>query len=112
MGLGNNLLVAMGFKQNSAMQTVEASTEQQIQQKKILIVEDDMMLSSALELKFKHENFTVLKAVNGQEGLAMIQANKPNIVLLDLMMPVMDGKTMLHRLREIEEFKFLPVVVL
>ena len=42
----------------------------------------------------------------------MAIANKPNIVLLDSLMPVLDGKTMLHKLREIPEFKTLPVIVL
>ncbi|HSX08628.1 MAG TPA: response regulator [Candidatus Saccharimonadales bacterium] len=80
--------------------------------KKILIVEDEKLLANALESKFKHENFIVYKAENGQIGLDMAIANKPDIILLDLMMPVMDGKTMLHKLREMQDFKFLPVVVL
>jgi DNA-binding response OmpR family regulator len=80
--------------------------------KKILIVEDEKMLADALELKFKHEGFTVLKADNGQTGLNLVTSDKPDIILLDLMMPVMDGKTMLKKVREIPEFKYLPVIVL
>jgi DNA-binding response OmpR family regulator len=80
--------------------------------KKILIVEDEVLLANALETKFKNEGYTVFKAANGQIGLEMVVAQKPDIVLLDLMMPVMDGKIMLKRLREIPEFKFLPVIVL
>ena len=83
-----------------------------VPQKKVLIVEDEKLLANALESKFKHENFQVFKAENGQLGLDMAVANKPDVILLDLMMPVMDGKTMLHKLREMEQFKFLPVVVL
>jgi DNA-binding response OmpR family regulator len=80
--------------------------------KKVLIVEDEATLAEALEITLKDEGFEVLKAPNGQIGLEMANANKPNIILLDLLMPVMDGKTMLHKLREIPEFKTLPVIVL
>jgi DNA-binding response OmpR family regulator len=89
------------------------SVEQQpTTHKKIMIVEDEKVLADALEIKFQHEGFKVFKAENGQVGLDMIKQNKPDIVLLDLMMPVMDGKTMLRRLRETPDFKYLPVVVL
>jgi len=81
-------------------------------QKKIVIVEDEKILADALGIKLEHEGFQILKAENGQTGLDMIKQNKPDAVLLDLMMPVMDGKTMLRKLREIPEFKFTPVVVL
>lgn len=79
---------------------------------KVLIVEDEKMLADALEIKLKNEGYTVFKAENGQAGLDMIIANKPNIVLLDLMMPIMNGKQMLQKLREMPEFKNLPVIVL
>lgn len=81
-------------------------------QKKILIVEDEKLLGDALELKFKHEGYTVIRSANGQEGLEKVTSEKPNLILLDLMMPVMDGKTMLRKLREMDEFKTLPVIVL
>jgi DNA-binding response OmpR family regulator len=80
--------------------------------KKVLIVEDETMLANALATKFKNEGFEVIKAENGQVGLDMAVSQKPDIILLDLMMPVMDGKIMLKHLREIPEFKFLPVIVL
>lgn len=80
--------------------------------KKILIVEDESMLANALESKFRSAGYTVFKAENGQTGLDLVKSQKPDMVLLDLLMPVMDGKIMLKRLRETEEFKFLPVIVL
>lgn len=87
-------------------------TESKIEPKKILIVEDDHALGSALELKLQHEGFVTIRGANGQEGLDLIKSEKPDVVLLDLMMPVMDGRTMLTKIREIEEFKKLPVIVL
>ena len=80
--------------------------------KTVLIVEDEKMLSDALTAKLTHEGFEVQHADNGQAGLDMIKVKKPNIVLLDLMMPVMDGKTMLWKIREVPELKLLPVIVL
>lgn len=80
--------------------------------KKVLIVEDDALLSQALATKFKHEGFEVFTAANGQIGLDTAIAQNPNIIILDIMMPVMDGETMLHKLRQIPKFMNLPVVVL
>jgi CheY-like chemotaxis protein len=101
-----------GKKNDSDKVSEAVSSSSASQHKKILIVEDEAFLADALEITFKDEGFEVLKAANGQIGLDMTIANKPNIVLLDLLMPVMDGKTMLHKLREIPEFKTLPVIVL
>ena len=115
MGFLDNLQILFG-KKPATTQTTDPATgapaTQATTQKKIIIIEDETVLADALEIKFKHENFQVFKAENGQIGLDMIKANKPDIVLLDLMMPVMDGKTMLRKMREIQEFKYTPVVVL
>ena len=83
--------------------------------KKILIieiVEDEAALSNALSDKFTHEHFEVLKAKNGEEGLAIALSQRPDIILLDIIMPVMDGITMLHKLREDEWGKKAYVVIL
>lgn len=105
MGLLDNLF---GAKQTTSAAPVQTGKPAS----KILIVEDEKMLADALELKLKNEGFEVLKAQNGQIGLEMAIASKPNVILLDIMMPVMDGKHMLQKLREIPEFKNLPVIVL
>ncbi len=80
--------------------------------KKVLIVEDEPVLLEMYYDKFTHEGYTVIRAKNGQEGLDMAVAENPDTVLLDLMMPVMDGISMLSRLRKIPQFKYLPVIVL
>lgn len=80
--------------------------------KKVLIVEDEKALADALSIKFKHIGFEVFRGENGQEGLDLFVAHKPDIILLDLMMPIMDGKSMLRALREIPEGKTVPVIVL
>ena len=80
--------------------------------KKILIVEDDAILLEMYKDKFLHEEFAVITAENGKEGLEKAIEQKPNIILLDLMMPVMNGQQMLKKLREFPQFKKLPVIVL
>lgn len=89
-----------------------APKPQPVRKKKILIVEDDVTILDMYHDKFLLEGFNVIKAVNGAIGLAKAKSEKPDVILLDLMMPVMDGQTMLKKLREIPEFKKLPVVVL
>lgn len=80
--------------------------------RKIAIIEDEPSLSAALHDKFELEGFSVYIAKNGEEGLKIIQENNPNIVLLDIVMPVMDGLTMLKKLRRTEIGKSLPVIIL
>lgn len=68
--------------------------------KKILIVEDEAPLRTAISDILTFEGFTVFQAKNGQEGLDISLKEHPDLTLLDLMMPVMDGLTMLEKLRE------------
>jgi DNA-binding response OmpR family regulator len=80
--------------------------------KKIIIVEDDAILLEMYHDKFVHSGFDVITATNGKEGLQKTLELKPNIILLDLMMPVMSGNQMLKKLREFPQFKKIPVIVL
>jgi len=80
--------------------------------KKILIVEDDAILLEMYSDKFIKEGFGVITAENGKVGLEKVLNEKPDIILLDLMMPVMNGILMLRRLREFPQFKKLPVIIL
>ena len=80
--------------------------------KKIVVVEDEKPLLSILKDRLEKEGYEVHTAENGEEGLALIAAQNPRLVLLDLLMPVMDGKSMLHKLRETPGFYSLPVIVL
>jgi DNA-binding response OmpR family regulator len=78
---------------------------------KILIVEDVPDTREALQLYFKHQGFTVLTAVDGQEGLAIAKAEKPDVILTDIAMPEMDGETMIRRIRSEGENPDLPIFV-
>ena len=81
--------------------------------KNILIIEDDPVLLDALKIKLEKEEYQVLKAPDGQTGLEMARKHKPDLILLDLILPVMDGMTMLRKLRETDSWgKTVPVIIL
>ena len=67
----------------------------------ILVVEDEKALAHALELKLRHEGFTVTCVGNGQECVDAVQGQQFDVVLLDLIMPVMDGFQVLEHLRQL-----------
>lgn len=79
---------------------------------KIAIVEDDQAISQMYRLKFEAEGYSVETADNGKVGLDMIKTFKPDIVLLDLMMPVMTGEQMLTELRGSDWGKNIKVIIL
>ncbi len=68
-------------------------------QYKILIVEDDEPIRSLYEFKLSQEHFEVLTAIDGREGLKLAENEKPDLILLDLRMPNMNGDEMLARMR-------------
>jgi CheY-like chemotaxis protein len=80
--------------------------------KKILIIEDELPMLKALSDKFTREGFSVLEARNGEEGLAVSLKTKPDLIVLDLFMPVMDGKAMMQELRQDEWGKNVPIIIL
>ena len=77
--------------------------------KSILIVEDELRIRFLLRDYLMKEDYNVFEASNGEEGLFMFSTQKIDLVLLDIMMPVMDGLTMLEKLREVST---VPVVLL
>ena len=78
----------------------------------ILVVEDERLLIKALGDKLRLEGFEVLEAHNGKEGLALAIEKHPDLILLDIIMPVMDGISMLQELRKDEWGKYASVLML
>lgn len=68
----------------------------------ILIVEDDDLIRQMLVEKFSSAGFMVSRAFNGEEGLSLALSNHPDVVLLDIVLPKMDGFSVLNKLREDE----------
>lgn len=79
---------------------------------KIAIVEDDQIISQMYRIKFESEDFSVETADNGKLGLDLIKSMRPDMVLLDLMMPEMNGDEMLAKLRATDWGKDLKVIIL
>lgn len=79
---------------------------------KIAIVEDDEAISQMYRIKFEAEGYTVETAANGKLGLALAEDMRPDIMLLDLMMPIMDGEEMLLKMRKKEWGKKIKVIIL
>jgi DNA-binding response OmpR family regulator len=79
---------------------------------RVLIVDDDPALCATLESAFHRAGFTVALALNGRQCLDSVAQEPPDIIVLDVMMPVMDGFQVLHHLRESPQSRLLPVVLL
>ena len=79
---------------------------------KIILVEDDDLIRRMYEHAFSFEKYNVQTAANGREGLEKIQKEKPDLVLLDIMMPEMNGLEVLDKLKAEEATKSIPVVIL
>lgn len=79
---------------------------------KILIIEDEIALRSALSIKLKKEGFEVLEAQNGQQGLDLAATQKPDLVLLDIIMPGMNGFDVLKNIKSNAGLVNVPVIVL
>lgn len=79
---------------------------------KIAIIEDDQAISQMYRIKFEAEGYTVETAENGKLGLALAETMKPDIILLDLMMPEMTGDEMLAAMRKTDWGKNIRVIIL
>src|SRR3989344_1079961 len=79
---------------------------------KILIVEDDRVVSKAYGEHLEREGFEVFYAYNGQEGLDKLKELKPDLILLDVLMPVLDGLSVLRQLKAIPDLYDVPVLML
>jgi CheY-like chemotaxis protein len=78
----------------------------------ILIVDDDPVIQKLLSVNFEMEGYLVLTANDGVEGLEKAQSELPDLVLVDVMMPRMDGLEAAHRLKSDPATKHIPVVLL
>ena len=79
---------------------------------KILLVEDDRFLRRACEASLRRAGFEVVSAVDGEEGLRMARAERPGLVLLDMLMPKLTGLEVLRALRASPETRDVPVLIL
>ena len=80
--------------------------------KKILIVDDDSALRKLYSVELTTRNFNVVEAQDGREGYSKATTEKPDLILLDVMMPQVDGITLLQQIRQNDSLKEIPVIML
>lgn len=78
----------------------------------VLLVEDDEFLANIYKTKFEMEGFKVILAENGEAGLADAKKKAPDVILLDILLPKMDGFMVLQKLKEDVATKKIPVILL
>ncbi len=79
---------------------------------KILVVEDDKFLRELITQKLSREGYDVKEAVDGEDGVVKVKEEKPDIILLDLILPGIDGFEVLAKIKEDSETESIPVVIL
>jgi len=80
--------------------------------RKILIIEDDKFLRELITRKLVNEGYQPIEATNGEEGVRTAKSEKPDLILLDLILPGIDGFEALARIRKDQETANLPVIIL
>ena len=80
--------------------------------KKILIIEDDRFLRKVINKKLSKEKYQVIEAVDGEQGLRVIKEKKPDLVLLDLVLPEINGFEVLARMKKDPTISNIPVIIL
>jgi len=79
---------------------------------KILIVEDEEILAKVLQEKFEKEDFKTVLAVDGELAISLAKSTRPNLIILDLILPKKSGFEVLKELKDDPELKTIPVIVL
>jgi CheY-like chemotaxis protein len=80
--------------------------------KRVLLVEDDRFLRRACQTSLRQQGFAVSTAADGEEALRAVRAEPPNLILLDILMPKLDGIEVLRALRSDEKTRAIPVAIL
>lgn len=81
-------------------------------QRTVCIIDDNRDIREIYGIKFRMEGFSVVMAADGEEGLRVVRAERPDVILLDIQMPKVDGITVLRELRADTELSHIPVVIL
>ena len=80
--------------------------------KRVLLVDDDPDLVNILKARMEREGFEFMDAKDGGEMLKLVKMKRPDVILLDIMLPGMDGYTALRELKKEDEYKNIPVIIL
>ena len=78
----------------------------------ILLAEDDLTLRDMYQIRLESSDYRVLVAANGEEALKVLEENKPDVILLDIMMPKINGLDVLEKIKKNPATKDIPVIIL
>ena len=81
-------------------------------QKKILVVDDEKNMRKFLRIELEYRKFTVILAKDGKEALMRAKAEMPDLIVLDVMMPKIDGYTVCRSLKSNEQYRSIPIILL
>ena len=79
---------------------------------KILVIDDDVAINELIKINLELQGYQVLQAYNGIEGFALAKQEAPSLIVLDVMMPEVDGFTVAQRIRQAEEISDTPIIML
>ena len=94
------------------MEQDQALLEDSIKKKRILLIEDDAFIAQLYGLKFKQTPYEFILAKDGDEGISLAKEDKPDLILLDIILPKNNGFTILENLKKDESTKNIPVILL
>ena len=80
--------------------------------KKILVIDDDADVRSLAKIRLEASDFEVILASNGEEGFQKLETEKPNLVIVDIMMPKMDGYTLVQEIKARSSIRDVPIIIL
>jgi len=79
--------------------------------KKILLIEDEQIIVDLLQRKLTEEGYNIVLAKNGEEGIKVMKAEKPDLILLDIVMPKMGGLEVMEEMQKNPDLKRIPVII-
>jgi CheY-like chemotaxis protein len=96
----------------NSIKKIEENITGQMQKKKILVVDDDPDISSVLALSLNEQSYNVLNAYDGLQAVAAAKREKPDMIILDLMLPEMDGFEVLKKIKSDSETMQIPIIII
>jgi DNA-binding response OmpR family regulator len=90
----------------------DPAPEMSAERRKVCLIDDEMDVQGMYTIALTAEGFDVVSADNGEKGLALIRSERPDVVLLDLQMPVMDGFDVLRAIADDKSISKIPVIIL
>ena len=79
---------------------------------KILVIDDDFAINELIKINLELQGYQIVQAYNGTEGYALAKQETPSLIILDVMMPEVDGFTVAQRIRQCEEISETPIIML